>query len=60
MAGAMFVIYSVLSPKIQLGFWGGIVIGATSGIAGSVIYIVSCIVLKVDILLDFIKGVKNK
>ena len=60
MACAMLVIYSVLSSQIQLGFWGGIVIGAISGIVGAVIYIVSCVVLKVDILLDFIKGVKNK
>ena len=60
MAIVMYLINYLLSQKIDLGFLGGIIIGGVAGIAGAVCYIGSCLVLRVNILLDFIKGVRNK
>ncbi|MBQ7985727.1 MAG: polysaccharide biosynthesis C-terminal domain-containing protein, partial [Clostridia bacterium] len=60
MAVVMYLVNSVLSKNFELGFSGGIIMGGVSGIFGAIGYIGSCVLLKVNILLDFIKGVKNK
>ncbi|MBR5809359.1 MAG: polysaccharide biosynthesis C-terminal domain-containing protein, partial [Clostridia bacterium] len=60
MALGMYLISSVLSSRIELGFSGGIIIGGIAGIFGAICYIGFCLIFKVNILLDFIKGVKNK
>jgi len=60
MAAGMYLINFVLSGRIELGFLGGILLGGASGVFGVICYIGCCFVFKVNILLDFIKGVKNK
>lgn len=60
MALCMYVLYSILAQRIELGLWGGIIIGGSCGILGGIVYITGCFVFKVGILLDFIKGVRHK
>lgn len=60
MVALMYVIYILISPYFELGFVSGIIIGLACGISGAVAYIVSCLVFRVEILLDFVKGVRGK
>ena len=60
MAVLMNVIYKALGFMILSGFSGWLIIGLAGGVSGLLVYIVLCFVFKVDILLDFIKGVRQK
>lgn len=57
---SMYVIYNTLSYMSLMGFVGWLIIGVTSGIAGLLVYTAICFVLKVDILIDFMKGVLKR
>lgn len=56
----MYAVYILFAFMIPFGFVGWLVRGAVSGIAGAVTYLGICLLLKVDLLLNFLKGVRNK
>ncbi len=56
MGVVMLLLYNMLSMKLELGLSGGIIMGGVSGFVGLFIYIASCLILKVDILINFRKG----
>lgn len=60
MAASMYLGYKLLIGKFELGFSGGIIIGGACGILGAAVYLGACFMLKVDILLGFVKGGKKK
>lgn len=60
MAIVMYICYTILAQRIELGFFGGIIIGGICGILGVIVYIVACLSFKVEIFVEFIKGVRRK
>ncbi len=52
----MLLSYNLLSMKLELGLSGGIIMGGVSGILGLLVYVISCTLLKVDILMNLRKG----
>ena len=52
----MYLSYSVLKTRFELGFVGGIIIGGVSAGVGLAAYIVMCFVLRIEILMQLFKG----
>ncbi len=57
---AMFMVYKLLSGYFRIGPIGGLVTGGIGAAVGVVVYTILCLVLKVDILINLIKGGDKK
>ncbi|MDD6213725.1 MAG: murein biosynthesis integral membrane protein MurJ [Firmicutes bacterium] len=59
MAVVMLVCYRILVDHFELGLVGGIILGGISGVLGIICYVAGCLLLRVDILINLLKGEKN-
>lgn len=60
MAMTMYISQSLLFKYFEINFTGAMIVGISSGIIGVLTYALVCIISKEDIVMNILKGVKNR